>query len=103
MNENFTAVKSEVDDNDTRIAALETAVSDLQTRLTAAENTIITLQTELAAVQSNSVLALGPYVSVDTNTINGVVGPHVILSGVNLHVRSGFGSTNDITTGLGNP
>jgi outer membrane murein-binding lipoprotein Lpp len=50
-----------------------------------------------------SVSALAPYVTVDTGTINDLAGPHVIFSGVNLHVRSGHPSGNSYTeNGRGN-
>lgn len=34
-------------------------------------------------------LDLAPYLSVDMHTVNGVPGPNVILTGVNLHIRNG--------------
>jgi len=34
-------------------------------------------------------LDLAPYLSVDMNTVNGVPGPNVVLTGVNLHIRNG--------------
>jgi hypothetical protein len=50
-----------------------------------------------------SVSALAPYVTVDTGIINDLAGPHVIFSGVNLHVRSGHPSGNSYTeNGRGN-
>jgi hypothetical protein len=90
VNACFDAVKTAVDDNDARIAALESALAALQVRL--------------ALVESNAALDLGPYVSIDTNTINGLLGPHVIFTGANIHVRSGSGYTDDdgTLTGLGN-
>jgi hypothetical protein len=60
------------------------------------------LEAALGTVQANNVLALGPYVSVDTNTINGLVGPHIIFTGANLHVQSGSGATDGTVNGLGN-
>ena len=36
---------------------------------------------QLAAVQSNPALALGPFLSVDANSENGVVGPHITFKG----------------------
>jgi len=49
------------------------------------------------------VSALAPYVTVDTGTLNDLAGPHVIFTGVNLHVRSGHPSGNSYTeNGLGN-
>jgi len=36
-------------------------------------------------------------VSVEDDTINGLTGPHFIFEGVNVHIRSGSGSTDDFT------
>ncbi len=154
VNANFTAVKTAVDDNDSRLAAL---VATLQTDLTTANNTISTLQAGLSAannnisalqaqlaglasqtdldaetaarqaadanlqgqvdaldatalagrvsdLESNPVLALAPFVSLNTNVLNQVSGPHVIFEGVNVHIRSGADTTNEdgTLTGLGN-
>jgi hypothetical protein len=55
----------------------------------------------------NAVTALEPlvdlsnYVIVDYNTINGLVGPHVIFYDTNVHVQNGFGGTES-SNGLGN-
>jgi len=90
------------------VASQETQIATLQSDLTSAEGTIATLQSDLAAVQSNNALALDPYVTVDTNEINALTGPHIIFTGVNVHVRSGSGTTWDgdfdgnAVTGLGN-
>ncbi len=63
----------------------------------------ITHTTDIAALETNPVLALGPYVTVNTtDTINGVTAPHGIFTGINLHLRSGAGKTADPDTGLGN-
>jgi hypothetical protein len=62
-----------------------------------------TLQNSITAIGSNGgsgggtstgtipqqLLDLAPYLTVDMHTINGLPGPHVILTGVNLHVRNG--------------
>ena len=48
---------------------------------------------------------LEDFLTIETNMINGVPGPHIILTGVNLHLRSGSGATDDLgglTLGLGN-
>jgi hypothetical protein len=42
------------------------------------------------------------YVTVDQGTINGLSGPHIIFTGVNLHIRNGSGSTYFTANGLGN-
>jgi len=36
-------------------------------------------------------------VSVEDGTINGLIGPHFIFTGANVHIRSGSGSTDDFT------
>jgi hypothetical protein len=48
------------------------------------------------------VQALQPYVSVNPDPMNGLAGPHVILTGANVHVRSGSGATDGTLSGLGN-
>lgn len=85
VNDNFTAVETAVDDNDSRIAELEALVATLQTRI--------------AELEDSEVMALGPYVSVDE--ISDSRGPLVQLSGVNLQIVNGEGSTESIN-GLGN-
>jgi hypothetical protein len=100
------------------IAALQAQVKSLQSQLNMQQGQITTLQGQvgslqranttlqgqLAAVQSNPALALGPFVTVDPNAENGVVGPHITFKGANIHIVSGSGFTNDNDnpTGLGN-
>ena len=63
------------------------------------------LQAQLAALQASPVFDLEGLVTVDeTSTLEGVVAPHIIVEGANLHVRSGSGETDDGGTlrGLGN-
>ncbi len=106
VNDNFTAVETEVDDNDSRIAALEaalaaqaSAISTLQSTVASQASTITTLQNNLAAVQSSQVMALDPYLTVDA--ASDPRGPLVQLAGVNLQIVNGLGSTETIN-GLGN-
>jgi hypothetical protein len=76
-------------------------VRQLRSAIEALQKQVAALQTELAALKTNSVLAVGPYVSVVPDAINGVTGPHIIFNGVNVHVRDGSGSTVG-STGRGN-
>jgi len=96
-----------------RIKALEAAVGNLQAENARQQRIIDDLNTRLADTEESldnaqSVLALGPYVFVKQDPINGLVGPHLIFEGVNVHIRSGSDSTNDNIdqgedlTGLGN-
>lgn len=62
---------------------------------------IVALQKQVAALQSSSVQALAPFVSVDPNPENGVAGPNVVISGVNVHIVNGTRETATVN-GLGN-
>jgi len=55
-----------------------------------------------ADLANSTIFDLEPFISVTTDTLNGVVGPHVVFEGANVHVRSGQGNTGDLMTGLGN-
>jgi hypothetical protein len=76
-------------------------VKQLKSAIQALQQEVAALQSQLAALQANKVLAVGPYVSVVSDPINGVAGPHIIFTGANIHVRDGSGATVG-STGLGN-
>jgi len=66
------------------------------------------LQAEIAALKhqvnliaSNPALALGPFVTVNSNPVNDIVGPNIVFHGVNIQLVNGMGSTG-LTNGLGN-
>jgi hypothetical protein len=91
-----------------QVAALQNQVAQLQTAV--AE--IALLGSRVSIIEKNSggssptvLTTLAKYVTVDTNTINGVKGPHIIFRGVNVHIQSGSTMTDDgglVLTGLGN-
>src|SRR5437762_6885106 len=92
------------------IAALQAAVSALQGQVATLQGQVATLKAQNATLTTRmhtlehlngDLPALAPFVSVNPGPINGVGGPHVIFTGVNVHIRSGSGMTND-TTNLGN-
>lgn len=91
VNENFGAVKSAVNDNDSRIAALETA-------LAAQQAMIASLQSALAAVQNNTVLALDGKLGLG---IDSKGYDTARFTAVNVQVVNGLGGT-ETTNGLGN-
>jgi hypothetical protein len=68
--------------------------------LTALQAAVATLQAQVSSIttQLNSLRA---HIRVEQGVINGLGGPHVIVEGANLHVRSGSLQTDD-TTNLGN-
>ena len=111
------ALQALVADLQGKLAGLTSNDSSLVTQLTAAQNRINELVTRVEKLEANggggggtipeNLTKLSQYLTVDTSTnpINGVTGPHVILTGVNVHIRSGSGFTDDhggMLTGLGN-
>lgn len=90
------------------VAALQRTVGEQQAQVSQLESKVTSLQATLAAVNANPALAIGPFVSVVQETMDGLRGPHVLFSGANIHVRSGSGVTDDhsalgnASTGLGN-
>ena len=111
VNQNFNAVETAVDDNNTRLAALETLVAQLQTSLNTANNTISSLQSSLATtntnvtgldsrltmVEGNSVLELDGLLNF--NMFRGY--PTAEFTGVNVQINNGINSTSNLN-GLGN-
>ena len=99
VNANFTAVKTAVDDNNSRIAQLEALVATLETLVAAQATLVATLQGQVEALETSNVMALDSYISVDEESDGR--GPLVQLSGVNLQIVNGLGTT-DTVNGLGN-
>ncbi|VAX01251.1 hypothetical protein MNBD_GAMMA21-1979 [hydrothermal vent metagenome] len=97
VNNNFAAVKTAVDDNDGRVAALEAGLVAMQASLDAANATIATLQTDLNTVQNNSVLALDGNL-ISTLDVNGFLTAQ--FTGINVQVVNGVDQTT--INGLGN-
>ena len=80
--------------------------ASLSSQLAAANSRLNALEKPVVGGGSvDPVLAeLAKYVTVDKGVLNGVKGPHIIVTGVNLHLRSGHNATNDggALSGLGN-
>jgi len=92
----------------------------LEQRVVSAEALLVHLDTievrtnrqfDLLRVASNDIAVqqipqstdgLAAFVRIESGEINGVAGPHIIFEGVNVHVRSGGGTTGDDASGLGN-
>lgn len=104
------SLQAQVTDLQNQVAALSASNASLMTQLQAAVTELGLLSSRLTTLESNSggggsaLASLAKYVTVDTNTINGVKGPHIIFTGANVHIRSGKGATDDGGTlaGLGN-
>ena len=74
-----------------------TTLAQLSAAVVALQKQVATLQSQLSAAKS--VLAMAPYVSVTSSTMNGVVGPNVVFKGCNLHVMSKTSETDATHTG----
>ena len=103
------AIKATSAQQTRQITALQTKVTTQATTIASLTTQLTTATTAIAAIQANKALTLGPYVSVSTDVLNGVRGPHILLTGANLHIRSGSGRTDDdvpygggVLSGLGN-
>ena len=99
---NDKGIRAEIAALETQVTSLRSTVSELQSQVKSLQNSNTSLQNQLTA--AHNVLALAPFVSVDPNPAVGVIGPNIIFSGANIHIRSGSGSTDDggNPRGLGN-
>jgi hypothetical protein len=83
-------------------AALEGQIANEAAAREALAETVADLETAVAPLASLSELApLADYVSVSSDPINGLAGPHVIFHGANVHIQSGSGDSL-IKNGRGN-
>jgi hypothetical protein len=93
------------------VTALRSQLVDLQKQISANQVADTSQSASLAAVQrqvtliaQNPALALGPFVTVNPNPENNVIGPNISFHGANIHIESGSGATDDHgnLSGLGN-
>jgi len=94
------------------LKSLAKTVAALQKEVASQSNTIATLTSKLSADEvtiaaqgqklsdAASLLAIAPYVSLNTSAINGVAGPNIVFQGSNVWVRSS--TSEEDTTGTGN-
>jgi hypothetical protein len=95
------AVQADTNQNVQGLPALQEQVATLATALQAAQQTMQTLQQQ---VEQLTQFQLTQFMHVEEGDLNGLKGPHLIIEGANLHVRSGSGATAEggNLTGLGN-
>ncbi len=82
------------------IAVLAVANIDLTPRAAAHPSdaaTILLLEARLNALEEKL-----QFVTIETGPINGLAGPHMIITGANIHIRDGSGTTAGPNSGLGN-
>lgn len=73
----------------------------LKTRVADAETMLGQHTTSLTEVRNNPVFALRDYLRIESTAVNGMLGPHIIFSGANVHIRNGANATMT-TNSLGN-
>ena len=89
---------------DSKITDLQNTGIDINTELTDLQGNVGFLNERLETLATSPIFDLEGYISVvdSPEFINGLIGPHVIFEGVNVHVRNISGSTDGYTDGLGN-
>lgn len=113
----FVAQQAQIDALQAEIVSLKAQVNqlavdngklkaDVRASLNIATADVSALQLSVKALETKpaGIPDLDKYVKIETNPLNGVTGPHILITGANVHVRSGSGFTNDNGTlkGLGN-
>jgi hypothetical protein len=111
-----TTAQGDIGTLQTSVSGLQTSVSGLNTQVSNQGNVIIALA-NIVGQDANSglrgtvaahtsiltsaapLLAIAPYVSLKSETLNGVVGPNIVFQGANVHVRSTTGETDASGTG----
>jgi hypothetical protein len=90
------AVQAQTDPIEQALQALQSQVEVLTMALEDAQQTIQTLQQQVEQ--------LTQFVRIEEGDLNGMKGPHLIIEGANLHIRSGSGATDEDGNliGLGN-
>ncbi len=84
------------------IGALAQANLNLSPTLAGNKHTESDMELDALEVRVQALEDLLQYVTVEENPINGLNGPHIIITGANLHIRSGEGVTDGANTGVGN-
>jgi hypothetical protein len=79
------------------------SITSLPSKLAGDEATISGIASKVA--NAASVLALAPFVSLDSGAVDGVKGQNIFFTGANVHIVDGSGATDDnggALSGLGN-
>jgi len=110
-------VRAEVENGDARIVALEDTavrtedlaetthmVEDIAQNLSVLEEAVNPVVEQLQDLDEVAkLISLAAYITVnEENEVNGDALPKIIFEGINVHIRSGAGSTHDGGIGLGN-
>lgn len=85
-----------------QVTTLDGKVLTLDGKVTTLDGKTLAAETKMGDLEKKMIPGLEKYVSINTNDMNGVKGPHVVFHHVNVHVQSGADTTADTTSGLGN-
>lgn len=91
------ALSSELADTRSELATALSDMETLQSDLTTAQTQLGDAVVNLAAAQDKL-----QYMTLSLEPINGVIGPHIIFTGCNVHIRSGSGTSVDGTYNINN-
>lgn len=81
------------------IQALLLQNKSLRARVTELESSNAALNDEVATY----LRPLEPYIRVDAATLNGLTGPHIVITGANVHIRNGNGPLAGFSAAMGCP
>jgi hypothetical protein len=83
------------------VAAMQKQTATTQTTDTAQAASLAAVQRQVTLIAQNPALAIGPFVKVNVNPVNGLAGPTVVFTRCNLQLVNGMGQTA-LANGLGN-
>jgi hypothetical protein len=82
-------------------AQLEAQITALQQQIHTMQTANAVLQGYVTQIRNSPVMALAPYIQLDLNSQNGVIGPNLSFVGLNIHILNGSGTTGG-RAGTGN-
>jgi hypothetical protein len=89
-----------------QLGSLQLLYNTLQGQLAAEISTRLSLASLVVPTAAEVITylrPLEPYLTVDSSTINGLPGPHIIFTGANVHIRSGLGPVTNVNDLFLNP
>jgi hypothetical protein len=75
-------------------------LKNVEAQVLALQAQVVALQNQLNAQKAQNAFALGDFVTIENGTIKGLAGPHIIISGANVHIQNAPVPT--AVNGLGN-
>jgi hypothetical protein len=95
--ETMQPLESKINTLKTRYQEISTRIEAIETEEQSIDNLIEDVETRYTEYQ-----AFFDHVALDQGKFEGLNGPQLLFTGTNVHIRSGWGYTEDVDTGLGN-